>query len=238
MARALHPISLVLAVQLSLAGCSAPLDATPDEANSAKAETADAKAVESESANSTRTEDAAGEAKTTDSSTDFDLIELVLVDLIDFNEFSPMFFSNGKRSQIILNEKTQGLNGLISDDQLNSESGNKSDQVIPSEICADLRERNPEEPISLSEFKPTDPKILIEDVSEIHWGIDDISFAKKHPNAKGCVYAWLPGYSRDRKTAVVRLLFAPTPHGATATYMLVKQDGRWTIKWRRTAHYV
>jgi hypothetical protein len=53
----------------------------------------------------------------------------------------------------------------------------------------------------------------------------------------GYAIAWLPAYSEDAKTALVRVYFGPTPHGATATYLLVRQNGEWTIKWRRTAYY-
>jgi len=170
-------------------------------------------------------------------STDFELIELVLVDLIDFKEFHSLTGRDGKKSQIVLSDQTIGSSGFLSDDQLSSESYPEKDKLVPPDIGADLRRRNPKEPISLSAFNPKNPNIIVEDLSDID-GKDDAAFEKKHPDARGYVEAWMPGYSEDGRTAVVRVLFGPTPHAATATYMLVKQDGRWKVKWRKTAYYV
>jgi len=53
-----------------------------------------------------------------------------------------------------------------------------------------------------------------------------------HPGAKAYAHVWLPGYSADGRTAVVRFLFGPTPHGASATYLLTRDDGGWAVrKW-------
>jgi hypothetical protein len=81
----------LLAVTLFAAGCAGPPDTAPAPAEPAV------------------------------SSTDFDLIELVLVDLPGFAEFHTAMGRNGKRSQIVLNHKTIGSAGFISDDQLNGE---------------------------------------------------------------------------------------------------------------------
>lgn len=44
---------------------------------------------------------------------------------------------------------------------------------------------------------------------------------------------WPPGYSSDQKVSVVRALFGPTPHGASATCEISFQDGKWLVvkKW-------
>ena len=175
------------------------------------------------------------DADPTGSSTDFDLIEIVLVDLMGFNEFRPATADlAGKQSKVVLDEKACGLSGDISDGILNYES---NPEVVPHEIAADPRRRNPKERILFSGFKPKNPNILVGDLSGINWYLS-FDFEKKFPDAKGYVSAWLPGYSKDGNTAVVKVVFGPTAHGATATYLLINQDGRWKVKWRTTAYFI
>jgi hypothetical protein len=65
----------------------------------------------------------------------------------------------------------------------------------------------------------------------------DIDVEMKHPDAKNYVWLLAPGYSSDGKTAIVRLSFGPTAHGATATYLLVKEKGKWKVRQRRISYY-
>ena len=117
---------------------------------------------------------------------------------------------------------------------MDGESFDKSPHRIPPVIRADLRRRNPNEPISLATFKPVSKKILVRDLDGLHrFG----KFEEKYPNAQAYVETWLPGYSKDGQSAVLRTSFGPTPHGATATYMLAKKDGRWTVVWRKVSYY-
>lgn len=167
------------------------------------------------------------------SSTDYELIEMVIVDLLDFDEFHLITDLDEEKSKVVLNEKTSRWYGFISDSQLSGEAYPKKDKLVPPDISADLRRRNHEEPFSLSGFKPNDPDIIVKDWSSLNRHDAE----KKYPDARCFIETWLPGYSKDGKTAVVRLWFGPTAHGATATYLLVKQDGRWTVKWRKTVYY-
>lgn len=162
---------------------------------------------------------------------DRQILEVVLLDLIDFDEFS--VFVKGKKAKIVLAQKTAGTSGLLSDGQLNGESHDKEPYLIPADLRADLRRRNPKEPVILSGFKPSSPKILLRDLS----GLRRDEFEEKYPDARGYAEAWLPGFSKDGRTAVLRAYFGPTPHGATATYLLEKRDGRWTVVWRKVAYY-
>jgi len=170
---------------------------------------------------------------------DYQVLEMVLLDLIDFKEFTPLV-DDGKKTDIVLSEKTagstgtMGSSGFLSDDQLRGESHDKKPYLIPADIRADLRRRNPKEPVSLRGFKPSRTKILLRDLSGLkRFG----EFERKHPDARGYVEAWLPGYSKDGQTAVLRAWFGPTSHGATATYMLANKKGRWAIVWRKVAYY-
>ena len=179
----------------------------------------------------------AGEAEPIVADTDLDLIELVLVDLFDFDEFQPGVRRIGNNATIILSNRTNGPSFYISDDQLGGEEYPDNDKPVPPDISADLRRRNQNESLSLSNFKPKNPNILVEDMSDNNRRRQSTEFGKRFPGAKGYVKVWLPGYSKDGKTAVVRMWIGPTVHGATATYLLVKQDGRWSVKWRKTAYY-
>ena len=210
-----------IVLHLVLLGCTTPPSAEPDQLRSTQAGRADTGVTN---------------AEPTVSVTDYELIELVLVDVMDFDEFHPYAGHDGKRSQIVLDSTTCGSSGFLSDDQLNGEVSPDEDRPIPADISADLRRRNPKQAFSLSGFKPTNPKILVADLSDLNlvrWS----DFENKFTDARGYVKVWVSGYSKDGNTAVVRASFGPTPHGATLTYMLVKKDGHWTVKWRKTAYY-
>ena len=60
---------------------------------------------------------------------------------------------------------------------------------------------------------------------------------KDHPEAKAYAYLYRPGYTRDGRTAVVRFLFGPTAHGASATYLLTRGDGGWVVQKWAFAYY-
>ncbi len=171
---------------------------------------------------------------------DYQILELVLLDLIEFKDFSPSI-DVGTKSDIVLSEKTAGSSGLLSDGQLGIEFDGKRTDLIPAAIREGLRSRNPNEPVSLRGFKSSSPKILVRDLSALERfrkSERNSEFKRTYPNARGYVKAWLPGYSTDGQTAVPRALLGPTPHTATATYMLTKKNGRWTVVWRKVARYL
>jgi hypothetical protein len=167
------------------------------------------------------------------SSTDHEIIEMVLLDLLEFDEFNRTT-DDGTRSKIVLSDKTVGSSAFLSDEHLGGEGHDKEDWLIPAEIRVDLRQRNGKKPVSLSKFKPTGKNILLKDISKFQ---SQLQIMDAFPDAKRYVEAWLPGYSEDGKAAIVRFWFGPSFHGATATYLLVKIDGKWKVKWRKTAHY-
>jgi hypothetical protein len=170
---------------------------------------------------------------------DYQILETVLLDLIEFKEFKP-FVRDGKRTKIVLHEKSAGggredSSFYLSDDQLDGERHDQKPHLILPDIRRNLRRRNPIDPVSLGAFKPSSPKILVRDLSGLMGEFDE--FSGKYADARGYVEAWLPGYSKDRQTAVLRAWFGPTAHGATVTYLLAKKKGKWTVVWRKVAHY-
>ena len=60
---------------------------------------------------------------------------------------------------------------------------------------------------------------------------------EKHPDWRFWVMFCLPGYSVDGNTALVRLSFGPSPHGATATYLVKRSGNTWVIEWCEIAYY-
>jgi hypothetical protein len=163
---------------------------------------------------------------------DHRILEVALLDPIDFEEAH--ILGRGKKTTIVLSEETIGSSFYLSDGQLDGESHDGKKYLVPVDIREDLRRRNPEEPVSMRGFKPSSSKILVRDLKGLKV---DGEFEKEHPNSVGCVEAWLPGYSKDGQTAVLRASFGPTPHGATTTYMLAKKNGRWSVVWRKVAYY-
>lgn len=57
------------------------------------------------------------------------------------------------------------------------------------------------------------------------------AFEKAYPRARGYAEAFLPGYSKDGSLAVVRAWVGPSPHGAMATVLVERSDGKWSVKW-------
>ena len=63
------------------------------------------------------------------------------------------------------------------------------------------------------------------------------TFDEVFPQARGWVEAWVPGYSKDQKTAVVRANVGPTDKVATLTAILKLQEGKWAVVWHRYSVY-
>jgi hypothetical protein len=72
-----------------------------------------------------------------------------------------------------------------------------------------------------------------------HLGLDDtnLSFCTKFPDRLGYIEAYLPGYSRDGKSALFVFRFGPDPHDALGFYVLEKANEGWEIRWRRFVHF-
>jgi len=63
-------------------------------------------------------------------------------------------------------------------------------------------------------------------------------FAKRSPEARCSISLWPPGYTADRQRAVIRFTFGPTPHGASAVYLLERRaDGLWHALKHGVAYY-
>jgi hypothetical protein len=117
---------------------------------------------------------------------------------------------------------------------LNSELDIKQANDVTLDIREHLMQRNGDA-LSLAEFRPVNQRIILSGEEALRAGI---GFADKHPQARGWVQVYLPGYSKPRDQAVLRFYLGPSAHGAAGTYFLNKQDGVWRVKWRDFAFYV
>jgi hypothetical protein len=143
---------------------------------------------------------------------------------------------------ILVDYKTEKL-GSLATDQTVADLQNEH-WTLPEGILESLEKRNAK-PVSLKDAA-LGLHIVREDLDALskddpehpHWEFTlEFNVEKKYPDAKNYVWLWAPGYSSDGKTAIVRLSFGPTAHGATATYLLVKEEGKWKVRQRRISLY-
>lgn len=168
---------------------------------------------------------------------DDEILQLVLE---DFASRKVPFIEEGKAdgSVIVVNVQTSGRSGFSSESQVSADLMHENWKV-PAQLLQDLNRRN-DHPVSLRESR-LGARVVFEDLSQPEnesYLVISAGIRKKHPKATALVYIWLPGYSTDQTKSVVRFSFGPTPHGATATYLLVKADGKWMIKNYKFAYYV
>ncbi|WP_148593059.1 hypothetical protein [Aquisphaera giovannonii] len=182
-----------------------------------------------------RLAEAHAESKPAMTQDDFRVFDAVLADLLDSEVFQTFSGANGGQTEIVLHQRSAGGPIALSERNLLAESRDEPSHTIPVDLRDDLRKRNPGSEISLDEFKPSDPRIVIRDLAESYSYFD---FSNRFPHGIGYVIAWLPGYSTNGRTAVFRASFGPTSHGATLTYLLTRKDGRWTVSWRTTISYL
>src|SRR5439155_26937064 len=97
---------------------------------------------------------------------DYAVLETVLTDLATFKELD---FINRDRAktQIILDSHTPDKAGMLTDSQITSDIWQEKGITISAELRNDIRKRNPWKAISLTDFRPTSPDILVRDVSSM-----------------------------------------------------------------------
>ncbi len=172
-------------------------------------------------------------------SPDHEIFDIVLLDLIDNEEFSPMTGGRGvKKSQIVFGDTTAGWGGIMESSVYHIRNRN---QKIPPDVEDDLRRRNRVDRntrgkrFSLAGYHPSNSNILLRALDQVDR--DFLTFGGQFPNARGYVYAVLPGYSRDGREAVILFAFGPNEHAAVGCYSLKRVNGRWEIVWREILQY-
>jgi len=167
------------------------------------------------------------------------VLEKALNDLLHFDDFTGVGIHDGPKPEIVLHTRTIDQEFTQSIDNQTRSDIEGGFRWIPDDTYENLVERNPGA-ITLSPPLASTGSIVVINLDEF-WAKQATdswdAFESAYPNAKGYVYARLPGYSIDGKTAVVRLHVGPSPHGETATYLLHRHSKGWIIKWRVLTHY-
>jgi hypothetical protein len=166
-------------------------------------------------------------------SSDYEILDVVLSDLIENKEFDPAVGGRVVKKPLIVLAVTTC--GAVNDRLVESDKRNLKHRA-PEEIWADLKRRNPEgRTYSLSSYHSSNPQILVRNLSKVEAALD---FQTLFPDARGYVESFLPGYSPDGKFALFRFRFGPTPHGAVGHYLLGRERGHWQILWRSLGYYL
>lgn len=145
------------------------------------------------------------------------------------------------KGSIVLHERSPTHIRLIVDPfVLNADAGGK---VLPRQAKDDLVKRNQRlgsrEATGFA-YEPAwfTPPVVVADCtkgSEIKLRVD--RFHESYPESRCWVEAWIPGYTKDGKTALVRARIGPSPKGATVTGILKLEGAKWVVAWHRYAVY-
>ena len=183
-----------------------------------------------------------GATLTSSDQRDRDVLQAVLLRLLTDSEFN-MTRASSNAAVIVLHSRTSQKTGFLQTHQMRSDIGK---HTLPKEAEKDLQERNsPRNPrpdtydainSSFANF-PFATNILVADLTGKMGSLLYREFRKAYPNACGWVEAYLPGYSKDGRTAVVRALVGPWTHAASVTAVLEKSGEKWNVKWHHIAFY-
>jgi hypothetical protein len=131
--------------------------------------------------------------------------------------------SGPPRRTILILRKSRSTDSYLSHDQVKSElSVSEWESAAP--LVVTMRSRSASaQPLPIpSSRQPTRPLGRSEEPVE-----------PKSP----VVEFYRPGYSTDRRSALVRALFGPTPHGAAFTCLVVLEHERWVVRWSEIGYF-
>lgn len=150
------------------------------------------------------------------------------------------------RSYVLLHHRNPEKIGILSADQIKADLRTRR---VSHEVLQALRRRNDagrefkSVPFSFRGYR-LDRRIKVGDFRSVMGVHQWYEASRRGPlkslvgQAKGCFELYAPGYSADGQSAVVRGWTGPSPHGATATYFLVRRGEKWQVQWREFAYYV
>ena len=135
---------------------------------------------------------------------DRSLIEAALLELLK----EPMTAASvARKKKIVLWNSTVQITDMPSD-------GKVGNHEIPGELWQSLSIRN-REPRSLNAFQPESESIIVRASDPES---DDLAFLATSPDSRYWAQVALPGYSQDRRSALVVVEFGPTMHGSFARF--------------------
>lgn len=119
-------------------------------------------------------------------------------------------------------------------------------RAVAGDLEADLGRRNSGGPVNMDYMKFSDDRITVRDLHAFDINVrgrpDELTgfeFREQYPAVKAYVKAYLPGYTKDGKTAAVRMFLGPPadPHGlARYSGVVTEEQGKWTVRWRFIDH--
>ena len=120
--------------------------------------------------------------------------------------------------------------------------GNRT-QRVQKDVIQDFRRRNWAPTSNPDKYEPVaafytnltfDARITIVDLRRLPSDRGSISpFLNSYPKARGCVEAFLPGYSKDGMSAMIYGFAGPSPHGAIVIASLQNAGKGWDVEWCR-----
>jgi len=182
---------------------------------------------------------------------DYAVLEAALNDLASPKnpEYKYFIQHRGPGKEIVINAETiwrYRVTDMIHDlDQPNRNVDGSDIRSIATDIQEDLKRRSTTDASSLADFKPANPNIVVQDLDHMLEAADPTSLfddglnaiRKKYPTAWGYVWAFLPGYSKDGKSAVIVFYEPGGRHGGDWVYMLSRKGKRWEVDWRHCHIY-
>lgn len=170
---------------------------------------------------------------------DRDVLEALLLSVASDQEF-PAPAAPEKPIIVLHRRNPESVEPLINASMVSFETGRKD---LPKDAWDDLVRRNvirlnPSSRQISYEGLQFDPKIQVGNAfPEPKPPFAGKTFEEVFPNARGWVSAWVPGYSKDGRTAVVRAQIGPAGHMATMTAILKNEGGKWAVVWRKYSVY-
>jgi hypothetical protein len=161
------------------------------------------------------------------------VLETLLLHMLGDDEFPPA--AADTKTKIVLHRRTpKEVKAIVDVMQINYETGG---HVLPNDAWNDLKRRNvvrlaPGARLISYENLQFEPRI---EIGNAFPGPESTflgkTFEEAFPAARGWLEAYIPGYSKDGKTAVVRGRIGPTEKRAMVTAILESQRGKWQVSW-------
>jgi hypothetical protein len=91
---------------------------------------------------------------------------------------------------------------------------------------------------NLDAFRPTGKRVLVSDIDRVPSRLGGPRVELIDPQAYAFARVWLPAYADHSRRAIFRFAFGPSGHGATATFLLRRDDaGKWIVTTCSLAYY-
>lgn len=161
---------------------------------------------------------------------DLEVLEAVLGDLLTYSgEDSPLTtFQGSLPDEILFAAKAahypQTVDKVLYQHQEDLWENLTTTQCIAAREAAEFLVRRTQQLDSFGAFKPQDKRIRIYQDQEAQTEQGSNRWLFDRP-----VQAWPPGFSKDKRFAVVQLNIPQGRHGAVGTYLLSEDNGKWTV---------